>query len=158
MLINEIDSYFIACEKLNIKQTYHESHVARQSNNTRPTSPYTVSFFMQVKYVMQRNFLRMKADPSIPIATILSQLIMGLLLASVFYKLKKDTSTFYFRSGSLYFSLVFNAISSILEILALFEAREIVEKHKKYALYRPSADALASVISEFLSSFSIFMF
>nr|MCP8717853.1 ABC transporter permease [Asgard group archaeon] len=148
MLINEIDSYFIECEKLNIKQTYHESHVARQSNHTRPTSPYTVSFFMQVKYVMQRNFLRMKADPSIPIATILSQLIMGLLLASVFYKLKKDTSTFYFRSGSLYFSLVFNAISSILEILALFEAREIVEKHKKYALYRPSADALASVISE----------
>ncbi|RCK64328.1 Multidrug resistance protein CDR2 [Candida viswanathii] len=147
-LIDDIDNYFFECEKLNTKQVYHDAHVARQSNHIRPTSPYTVSFFMQVKYVMHRNFQRMRADPSIPIATIFSQLVMGLLLASVFYKLRKDTSTFYFRSGSLYFSLVFNAISSILEILALFEAREIVEKHKKYALYRPSADALASVISE----------
>ena len=148
MLINEIDSYFIECEKLNIKQTYHESHVARQSNHTRPTSPYTVSFFMQVKYVMQRNFLRMKADPSIPLIMIFSQLVMGLLLASVFFNLKKNTTTFYYRSGSLYFALVFNAISSLLEIVALFEARPIVEKHKKFALYRPSADALASIITE----------
>ncbi|KAK6866918.1 Multidrug resistance protein CDR2 [Candida tropicalis] len=148
MLINEIDSYFIECEKLHIKQTYHESHVARQSNHTRPTSPYTVSFFMQVKYVMQRNFLRMKADPSIPLIMIFSQLVMGLLLASVFFNLKKNTTTFYYRSGSLYFALVFNAISSLLEIVALFEARPIVEKHKKFALYRPSADALASIITE----------
>ncbi|RCK64018.1 Multidrug resistance protein CDR2 [Candida viswanathii] len=147
-MTNEIDSYFIECETSNTKESYHESHVAKQSNHIHPASPYTVSFFMQVRYVIHRNFQRMRADPSIPSIMIFSQLVMGLILASVFYNLKKDTSTFYYRSGALYFALVFNAISSLLEIIALFEARSIVEKHKKYALYRPSADALASIISE----------
>ncbi|KGR17598.1 multidrug resistance protein CDR2, partial [Candida albicans P37037] len=129
-------------------ETYRESHVAKQSNNTRPSSPYTVSFFMQVRYVIARNFLRMKGDPSIPLISILSQLVMGLILASVFFNLRKSTDTFYFRGGALFFSVLFNAFSSLLEILSLYEARPIVEKHRKYALYRPSADALASIISE----------
>ncbi|KHC37185.1 multidrug resistance protein CDR2, partial [Candida albicans P76067] len=110
--------------------------------------PYTVSFFMQVRYVIARNFLRMKGDPSIPLISILSQLVMGLILASVFFNLRKSTDTFYFRGGALFFSVLFNAFSSLLEILSLYEARPIVEKHRKYALYRPSADALASIISE----------
>ncbi|RCK57807.1 Multidrug resistance protein CDR2 [Candida viswanathii] len=147
-LIDVIDNYFVKCELSNTRLAYHESHVARQSNNTRPASPFTVSFFMQVKYVLHRNFQRMRADPSIPMITIFSQLVMGLILASVFYNLKEDTTTFYYRSGALYFGLLFNAISSLLEIIALFEARPIVEKHKKYALYRPSADAFASIVSE----------
>ena len=73
---------------------------------------------------------------------------MGLILASVFFNLRKSTDTFYFRGGALFFSVLFNAFSSLLEILSLYEARPIVEKHRKYALYRPSADALASIISE----------
>ncbi|KAK6891692.1 Multidrug resistance protein CDR1 [Candida tropicalis] len=100
-LVNEIDSYFIECEKLNTRQLYQDSHVARQSNNIRPSSPYTVSFFMQVKYVIQRNFLRMKADPSIPLTTIFSQLVMGLILASVFYNLPATSGSFYYRSDLL---------------------------------------------------------
>ena len=147
-LTKEIDEYFVECERSNTGETYCESHVAKQSNNTRPSSPYTVSFFMQVRYVIARNFLRMKGDPSIPLISILSQLVMGLILASVFFNLRKSTDTFYFRGGALFFSVLFNAFSSLLEILSLYEARPIVEKHRKYALYRPSADALASIISE----------
>ncbi|EMG49139.1 Multidrug resistance protein CDR2, partial [Candida maltosa Xu316] len=147
-LIKNIDQYFVDCEALNTKQAHHESHVARQSDHISPKSPYTVSFWMQVKYIVSRNFLRMKADPSIPLVSIISQLIMGLILASVFYNLQNDSSSFYHRSGTLFFALLFNALSSILEILLLFEARPIVEKHRKFALYQPSADALASIISE----------
>ena len=36
----------------------------------------------------------------------------------------------------------------MLEVMTLYEARPVVEKHRKFALYRPSADALASIISE----------
>ena len=32
--------------------------------------------------------------------------------------------------------------------MTMYEARPVVEKHRKFALYRPSADALASIISE----------
>ena len=147
-LTKEIDEYFVECERSNTRETYRESHVAKQSNNTRPASPYTVSFFMQVRYGVARNFLRMKGDPSIPIFSVFGQLVMGLILSSVFYNLSQTTGSFYYRGAAMFFAVLFNAFSSLLEIMSLFEARPIVEKHKKYALYRPSADALASIISE----------
>ncbi|GAV30665.1 hypothetical protein PMKS-004182 [Pichia membranifaciens] len=48
----------------------------------------------------------------------------------------------------MFFGVLFNAFSSLLEIMSLYEARPIVEKHKRFALYHPSADALASIITE----------
>ncbi|KAK6871843.1 Multidrug resistance protein CDR1 [Candida tropicalis] len=142
-LVKDIDNYFVECEKLNTKEIYHDSHVARQSNHIRPGSPYTVSFYMQVRYGVARNFLRMKGDPSIPIFSVFGQCVMGLILSSVFYNLPQTTGSFYYRGASMFFAVLFNAFASLLEIMSLFEARPIVEKHKKYALYRPSADALA---------------
>ena len=53
-LTKEIDEYFVECERSNTRETYRESHVAKQSNNTRPASPYTVSFFMQVRYGVEK--------------------------------------------------------------------------------------------------------
>ncbi|KAG7660523.1 CDR1 [[Candida] subhashii] len=147
-LTKEIDQYFIDCEKLNTKQTYHEAHVARQAKHTPSKSPYTVSFGMQVRYIMGRNILRTKGDPSITIFSIFGQVVMGLILSSVFYNLNQTTESFYYRGASMFFAVLFNAFASLLEIMSLFEARPIVEKHKKYALYRPSADALASIITE----------
>ncbi|RCK57612.1 Multidrug resistance protein CDR1 [Candida viswanathii] len=147
-LTKEIDNYFVECEKLNTKQLYHDSHVAKQARHIRPSSPYTVSFAMQVKYGVTRHFLRMKGDPSIPLFSIFGQLIMGLVLSSVFYNQQEVTESFYYRSASMFFAVLFNAFASLLEVMSLYEARPIVEKHKKYALYRPSADALASIMSE----------
>ncbi|KAI5906267.1 Multidrug resistance protein CDR1, partial [Candida parapsilosis] len=71
--------------------------------------------------------------------------------------MKSDTKSFYWRGASLFLAVLFNAFSSLLEILALFDARPIVEKHKKFALYRPSADALASVITELPTKFFMSM-
>lgn len=147
-LITEIDTHMATVEKGDHKETYHNAHIARQSKHLSPKSPYTVSFFMQTKYIMQRNILRFKGDPSIPIFSIFGQVVMGLLLSSVFYNLNPTTSSFYYRGAAMFFAVLFNAFASLLEIMSLFEARPIVEKHKKYALYRPAADALAGIITE----------
>lgn len=146
-LVGEIEQYFTDCDS-NKKQLYHESHVARQSNHILPKSPYTVSFPMQTRYIMHRNILRTKGDPSITIFSIFGQVVMGLILSSVFYNMQNTTSSFYYRGASMFFAVLFNAFASLLEIMTLFEARPIVEKHKQYALYRPSADALAGIITE----------
>lgn len=147
-LIKEIDEHLAKVETNNQKEIYHDSHAARQSNHISSRSPYTVSFFMQTKYIMQRNILRFKGDPSIPIFSVFGQLVMGLILSSVFYNLNQTTASFYYRGAAMFFAVLFNAFASLLEIMSLFEARPIVEKHKKYALYRPAADALASIITE----------
>ncbi|CCG24705.1 hypothetical protein CORT_0G00140 [Candida orthopsilosis Co 90-125] len=147
-LIKEIDEYFVECDNLNTKQNFEESHIAKQSDHVRPESSYTVSFYMQVKYLMYRNWLLTKGEPSVTIFTIVGQFAMGLILCSVFYNLQQDTGSFYYRGAAMFFAVLFNAFASLLEILSLFDARPIVEKHKKYALYRPSADALASIITQ----------
>ncbi|CAK9439083.1 uncharacterized protein LODBEIA_P33070 [Lodderomyces beijingensis] len=147
-VIEEINQHFLECERLHTKSAYRASHVAKQANRVMPSSPYTVSFPMQVKYIMKRNWLRMKGDPSIPIFSVFGQLVMGLILSSVFYNLNQTTQSFYYRGAGMFFAVLYNAFASLLEIMALFEARPIVEKHKKYALYRPAADALASIATE----------
>ncbi|GMF06050.1 unnamed protein product [[Candida] boidinii] len=108
---------------------------------------------MQIKQVCLRDFWRIQADPSITIFTVVANIIMGLILSSLFYNLPSDTGSFYYRTASLFFALLFNAFSSLLELIAMFEAKQIVEKHKKYALYHPSADALASVLTNIPSKF-----
>lgn len=147
-LVGRIDQYIADNTDGSQKELYQQSHVARQSKHISPKSPYTVSFFMQTKYIVGRNFLRMKGDPSIVLFSVVGQGIMGLILSSVFYNLSQTTDSFYYRGAAMFFAVLFNAFASLLEIMSLFEARPIVEKHKKYALYRPSADALASIISE----------
>lgn len=147
-LINDIDAYFDKCEQEDKKTQFHDAHVAKQSNHVEAKSPYTVSFFMQTRYIMHRNFLRTKGDPSVALFSIFGQGVMGLILSSVFYNLSQTTASFYYRGAAMFFAVLYNAFASLLEIMSLFEARPIVEKHKQYALYRPSADALASIVSE----------
>lgn len=130
------------------KSEYEAHHRARQSKNARPQSPFTISFMMQVKYIVGRNILRTKGDPSVQLFGIIGHTIIAVLIATMFLKLSDTTKDFYSRTAVLFFAVLFNAFSSLLEIFALYEARTIVEKHKKYALYHPSADALASIITE----------
>lgn len=147
-LTSTIDAYMEVSKKGELKDSYRASHVAKQADHLRPASPFTVSFWMQVRYILGRNFLRIKGDPSVQIFSVFGQGVMGLILSSVFYNLNSTTGKFYYRGAAMFFAVLFNAFSSLLEIMTLFESRPIVEKHKKYALYRPSADALASIISE----------
>ncbi|KAK6455861.1 ABC-2 type transporter-domain-containing protein [Scheffersomyces xylosifermentans] len=147
-LLEEIDKYMEQNSNGNSKNRFHESHVAKQSKHIPAASPFTVSFLMQIRYVMHRNILRTKGDPSIAIFQVSGNVLMSLIISSIFYNLSSDTNSFYYRTSALFFAILFNAFSSILEIFSLYEARSIVEKHKKYALYHPAADALASIITE----------
>ncbi|RLV89830.1 Multidrug resistance protein CDR1 [Spathaspora sp. JA1] len=147
-LSKEIDEYLQQCKDLKTNEMYLANHAASQAKYVSARSPYTVSFFMQVKYIMGRNYLRFKGDPSIALFQILGQTFMGFIIASMFYNLPTTTNSFFVRCSAIFVGVLFNAFASLLEIISLFEGRPIVEKHKKYALYTPSADALASVVSE----------
>ncbi|KAL6943216.1 ATP-binding cassette multidrug transporter pdr5 [Hanseniaspora osmophila] len=126
------------------------SHHAKQSKRAPKKSPYTVDYILQVKYLLTRNFQRIRNDLGFTIFSVGGNSIMALILASMFYKIMyhTDTKTFYSRGGGMFFAILFNSFASLLEIMSLFEARPIVEKHKSYALYHPSAEAVSSVISQ----------
>lgn len=148
-LVLEIDEYINSSDVTKFK----EGHQAIQSKSLRPKSPHVVSFAMQVKYIIRRCFLRTKADPSIVLFGSIGNSVMALVVSSLFYNLPHDTSSFYFRSSALFFATFFNAFASVLEILTLYEARPIIEKHKTFALYHPAADAVASIIADLPNKF-----
>ena len=124
------------------------AHKARQGDFTSKKSPYTVSFGKQVWTLTKRNWLRTSGSPEIAIITLVAQAFLAVTNGALFYNQAEDTSSFYSRGASLLVAIVLNCVASILEILSMFEARPILEKHSGFGLYRASANAVASVISE----------
>lgn len=127
-------------------EEFARSRRAEKANCARKTSPYTLSYPMQVALCLRRGFLRLKGDMSMTMTTIIGNSIMALIIASVFYNLNETTDSFFSRSALLFFAILINALSSALETMMLWNHRPIVEKHDKYALYHPSAEAVSSII------------
>lgn len=148
-LIKDIDEYdkkyTIGGEYL---EKFKQSRQAQQAKRQRVKSPYTLSYNGQIKLCLWRGFRRLIGDPSLTITQILGNTIMALILGSVFYNLKDDTNSFYSRGALLFFAILSNAFGSALEILTLYAQRPIVEKHARYALYHPSAEAYASMLTD----------
>lgn len=129
-------------------QQFKEAHRATQAKHTRHKSSFRASYFMQIRALMKRNWQRTRGDPSITLFSVIGNSVLGLIISSLFYNLDQTTNSLYYRGAAMFFAVLFNAFSSLLEIMLLFEARPVVEKHKQFALYHPSADAFASVLSE----------
>ncbi|KAL1889018.1 Multidrug resistance protein [Sporothrix stenoceras] len=121
---------------------------AQQATFTHPKSPYTLSFPQQVALCMRRGVQRLRGDATFFVVTVAGNLVISLVLGSVFYQLPEDASSINSRCIVLFFAILFNALSSALEILSLYAQRPIVEKHARYALYQPAAEAVASALCE----------
>ncbi|KAF2841982.1 pleiotropic drug resistance protein, ABC superfamily [Patellaria atrata CBS 101060] len=148
-LLRDIDEYH---KKYTIGGEYLErfKHSRRQQQAKRQhvKSPYTLSYSQQVKLCLWRGFQRLKGDPSLTFTQLFGNFLIALVIGSVFYNLSDDTNSFYARGALLFFAILMNAFGSALEILTLYAQRSIVEKHSRYALYHPSTEALASMLTD----------
>ncbi|GCB23305.1 multidrug resistance protein CDR2 [Aspergillus awamori] len=122
------------------------SRKAQQASSLRTKSPYTLSYRKQTFLCAWRGWKRLLADPSLTYIQLGGNTIMALVLGSIFFNMQDDTNSFYGRGGLIFFALLLSAFASVLEILTLYEQRPVVEKHKQFALYHPSAEALASMM------------
>ncbi|AAS54349.2 AGL142Cp [Eremothecium gossypii ATCC 10895] len=137
------------------REQLRDHHIVRQARHVKSSSPYLISFYMQFRAIVDRNWQRLRGDPSVYLFSIVAYSIMGLILASCFLNLKPDTNSLFNRGSALFTAVLLNSFFSFLEIMSLFEARAIVKKHKSYAFYRPSADAFASIFTELPAKFTV---
>jgi len=126
-----------------------------QSGHTRPKSPYMISIPMQIKLNTKRAYQRIWMDKSSTIATIASQVIMALIVGSIFYGSEFATQYTSSLGGALFFAVLLNALIAISEINALYAQRPIVEKQKSYAFYHPATEAIAGVVADIPIKFTI---
>lgn len=148
-LLGELDEYD---QKYSLGGEYldrfKESRRAQQSKRQRIKSPYTLSYFGQTMLCLERGFKRLKGDPSLTFTQLFGNVMMGLVVASLFYNLPKTTNSFFQRGSLLFFAVLLNAFGSSLEIQTLYAQRPIVEKQARYAMYHPSCESLASMLTD----------
>lgn len=130
---------------------FQKSRKQQQAKHQRLKSPYTLSYTQQIRLCLWRGFRRLAADPSLTITQLFGNTINALVVGSLFYNLPSDSQSLQSRSALLFFAVLLNAFGSALEILMLYAQRPIVEKHTRYALYHPSAEAFASMLTDFPS-------
>ncbi|KAJ3538998.1 hypothetical protein NM208_g5663 [Fusarium decemcellulare] len=147
LLLEEIEDY-------NIRHPFHGEHLDRfvesrrmeQSKTQRSKSPFTLSYVEQIRLTMWRGVALLKTDPSLVITMLITNLLQAVIVSSIFYNLSNTTESFQRRAILMFFLVLMNAFGSILEIISLYAKRNIVEKHARYALYHPSAEAFSSII------------
>jgi len=129
-------------------EKFKQSRKIQQANRQRLKSPYTLSYGQQIKLCLWRGLKRLVADPSLTFTQLFGNFIMALIIGSVFFNLQEVTSSFFSRGALLFFAILMNAFGAALEILTLYAQRPIIEKHQRYALYHPSAEAYASMLTD----------
>ena len=134
---------------------FHESRKGMQAKHVRPESPYTISIPMQVKYCTQRAYQRLWNDKTSTVTTIVGQIVMALIIGSIFYGTRNDTSSFFQKGGVLFFAVLLNALIAISEINTLYSQRPIVEKQASYAFYHPFTEAMAGIVADIPVKFAI---
>ncbi|KAL2207756.1 hypothetical protein CC79DRAFT_1271577 [Sarocladium strictum] len=127
---------------------FRESKRAQQAKGQRHKSPYTISFAQQIQLCLWRAWKRLTGDPTLTVGALIANFILCLIISSVFYNLGETTQSFFQRGALLFLACLMNAFASAVEIFVLYAQRPIVEKHTRYALYHPSAEAAASMICD----------
>ncbi|KAF3939272.1 hypothetical protein ABW19_dt0207177 [Dactylella cylindrospora] len=133
------------------EQTYgvlREAKARAQADHVRPESPYTLSIPMQVRLCTKRAYQRMWMDITSTATHVIANIVLALIIGSIFYGTPLSTASFFSKTGLLFFAILLNALSSITEINMLYDQRPIVEKHNSYAFYHPWTEAAAGIVSD----------
>ncbi|KIW25518.1 multidrug resistance protein CDR1 [Cladophialophora immunda] len=96
----------------------------------------------------RRVYQRIWNDATATATTVGGNVVMWLIIASLLYGTPFGTLAFFAKSSLLLFAVLLNSLLTVTEINSLYTQRPIVEKHKTYAFYHPSTEALAGIVSD----------
>ncbi|KAL4913022.1 ABC-2 type transporter-domain-containing protein [Aspergillus aurantiobrunneus] len=119
-----------------------------QHKHSRLRSPYLLSVPMQIKLNTRRAYQRVWNDMASTLSTVIGNIVLALIIGSMFYGSPDTTAGFKSKGAVLFFAVLLNALTAMNEITALYSQRPIVEKHASYAFYHPATEAIAGVVSD----------
>ncbi|CAG8944699.1 unnamed protein product [Penicillium salamii] len=111
-------------------------------------SQYTVGFLFQVKVCVIRQYqiiagdmvtFRMKQD---------SNIVQALIAGSLYYQASNDSSGVFIKGGVLFWSVLYNSITAMSEVVDSFTGRPIILKHKSLACIHPAAIYIAQIAAD----------
>ncbi len=127
---------------------FREAVAAEKHSQLPSSSPLTVSFPMQVKSCVLRQYQIVWGDKATFIVKQVFTMMQALIMGSLFYNAPKNSSGLFVKSGALFFSLLYNALLSMTEVTSSFNGRPILIKHKLFGFYHPAAFCVAQITAD----------
>ncbi|GMM37894.1 hypothetical protein DASC09_052190 [Saccharomycopsis crataegensis] len=147
-LMTEYDNYIAGHSHDDTLNRLEIATSQRKQKLLRKSSPFVVSYFSQLCYLVTRGLQRARGDMTYITIYLTTFLVKGLIVGSMFYNIPEDTSGADSRSGILFYCLVYCAVTSLAEIAKSFANRKITLKQKSYSMYHLSAEALQEIVTE----------
>ncbi|KAI1353681.1 ABC-2 type transporter-domain-containing protein [Xylaria sp. FL0043] len=126
---------------------------AGKSGNVSKKSPYTVSFPRQVLNCTKREFWLLFGDTTTLWTKLFIIISNGLIVGSIYYNEPFSTGGAFTRGGACFFSILFLGWLQLSELMKAVSGRAVAARQRDYAFNRPSAVALARVITDFPTIF-----
>lgn len=146
-LIKDIEEYNQEVDTEKTKDLLKASMDQQKSKHSSKRSYYTVTYWEQVRLCTARGFQRIYGNKSYTIINVCAAVIQAFISGSLYYNTPSSTNGAFSRGGVLYFTLLYYSLISLANLS--FEHRPILQKHKGYSLYHPSAESLGSTIAAF---------
>ncbi|KAF9165539.1 hypothetical protein DFQ26_009790 [Actinomortierella ambigua] len=140
--------YQASVRETNPKEDFKAAAKQIKQKHVSVKNPYTVNFASQVKTLTIRQVQLVKGDYASLVSRYASNVIKAIIVGTVFIHLPTNGSGTFTRGGVLFFALLFNALVSQAELPSSLQGRPILYKHKKFAMYRPSAFAIAQIVTD----------
>lgn len=153
-MLKDFEEYEAEVQEINKSKEFEDAIKEEHQKRASKKNPYIASFYQQVKALTIRQHRLLIKDREALISRYGTILIQSLITSSCFYLLPLTGSGAFSRGGAIFFLVIYNTFMSQSELVRFLTGRPILEKHKQYALYRPSAFYLAQVIMDIPYNFA----
>lgn len=144
------------------KQVFEDFELANQEAKRKYTpksSVYSIPFHLQIWALMQRQFLIKWQDKFALTVSWITSTGIAIILGTVWLKQPETSAGAFTRGGLLFISMLFNGFQAFSELASTMMGRSIVNKHRSFTFYRPSALFLAQILVDTaFSAFRILLF
>ncbi|TIA87647.1 hypothetical protein E3P99_03058 [Wallemia hederae] len=126
--------------------TFERSVREEKKRRMAKSSSYTVSFFEQVYYCVIRQVQLQLGQLDGYVTKFVTILVVSFIVSSMFYGEAQSSGGAFSRGGILFFSILFIGWLQLPELFDAVGGRVIIQRHREFAFYRPSAVVFARAI------------
>ncbi|KAJ2720377.1 ATP-binding cassette transporter snq2 [Coemansia sp. Benny D115] len=129
-----------------IREFVDQTKMGTDKSRLRRKSPYTTTFVYQLTKLFKREWEIFWGSRATLIFKMIYNVAFAIIVGTLFLRLPDNSSGAFTRGGLLFFALLFNSLTAQAEIPKAITGREVVYKHKSFAMYHPAALSLAQTV------------
>ena len=140
----EVDAYIAEMQSADENSNKKLVAAARSERAKRVStnSCYLLSWPMQVRLAIKRRAQVALGDIMTQILVLIIITFQSFIIGSACYNMGQTTGGMFPRGGVLFFAVLYNAFMAMSEITVSYTQRPIVIRQRRFAMLRPSADAI----------------